>query len=300
MEEKQRGRRRRRRGVEPRSWNSPTSRSKSVRSSISRSSPTCRRTPTGRATQLVAAQDALDTAKVQTDQAAAIVDQRLQVLDPPEQPVRPPADCRRRGDDTCSSSVCSGSCCRSSRSSCPRSLDRTIRVPNDITGRFGVDVLAVVPEHGALTDADGQGRRGSTSGPSGPSALPTSSAGSPTAAWRSSTPTGKPRPRHAGRRSRHRCGTSWPACELHSSEGLPSRLALTSALVGEGVTFITRSLASVIAYDTRVVGRRRRPQLAAAVASGRDQRRPRSRRRRRARCDARRGHQADVQPTVSA
>ena len=25
-------------------------------------------------------------------------------------------------------------------------LDRTIRVPNDITGRFGVDVLAVVPD----------------------------------------------------------------------------------------------------------------------------------------------------------
>jgi succinoglycan biosynthesis transport protein ExoP len=38
--------------------------------------------------------------------------------------------------------------------------------------------------------------------------------------------------------------------ELHSAEGLPSRLAFTSALVGEGVTFITRSLASVIAYDT--------------------------------------------------
>ena len=38
--------------------------------------------------------------------------------------------------------------------------------------------------------------------------------------------------------------------ELHSADGLPSRLALTSALAGEGVTFVTRSLASVIAYDT--------------------------------------------------
>jgi Mrp family chromosome partitioning ATPase len=38
--------------------------------------------------------------------------------------------------------------------------------------------------------------------------------------------------------------------ELHSTDGLPSRLALTSALAGEGVTFIARSLASVIAYDT--------------------------------------------------
>ncbi|MET0326662.1 MAG: CpsD/CapB family tyrosine-protein kinase, partial [Ilumatobacteraceae bacterium] len=38
--------------------------------------------------------------------------------------------------------------------------------------------------------------------------------------------------------------------ELHSTDGLPSRLALTSALAGEGVTFVARSLASVIAYDT--------------------------------------------------
>ena len=38
--------------------------------------------------------------------------------------------------------------------------------------------------------------------------------------------------------------------QLHDSDGLPSRLALTSALVGEGVTYITRSLAAVLAYDT--------------------------------------------------
>jgi tyrosine-protein kinase len=35
-----------------------------------------------------------------------------------------------------------------------------------------------------------------------------------------------------------------------SGDGIPGRLALTSALRGEGVTFMTRSLASVIAYDT--------------------------------------------------
>jgi tyrosine-protein kinase Etk/Wzc len=35
-----------------------------------------------------------------------------------------------------------------------------------------------------------------------------------------------------------------------SNAPLPSRLAVTSALRGEGVTFITRSLASVLAYDT--------------------------------------------------
>ena len=57
--------------------------------------------------------------------------------------------------------------------------------------------------------------------------------------------------------------------ELHSPEGLPVRLALTAALVGEGVTFVTRSLAAVVAYvavgAARVVlwgGRQRRPTLA--------------------------------------
>lgn len=38
--------------------------------------------------------------------------------------------------------------------------------------------------------------------------------------------------------------------QLHDAQGLPERLALTSALIGEGVTYITRSLAAVIAYDT--------------------------------------------------
>ncbi len=38
--------------------------------------------------------------------------------------------------------------------------------------------------------------------------------------------------------------------QLHDAQGLPERLALTSALVGEGVTYVTRSLAAAIAYDT--------------------------------------------------
>lgn len=38
--------------------------------------------------------------------------------------------------------------------------------------------------------------------------------------------------------------------ELHESGGLPAAVAVTAALRGEGVTYITRSLASVIAYDT--------------------------------------------------
>jgi Mrp family chromosome partitioning ATPase len=38
--------------------------------------------------------------------------------------------------------------------------------------------------------------------------------------------------------------------QLHGTEGLPARLALTSALAGEGVTYVARSLAAVVAYDT--------------------------------------------------
>jgi Mrp family chromosome partitioning ATPase len=38
--------------------------------------------------------------------------------------------------------------------------------------------------------------------------------------------------------------------QLHDADGLPSRLAITSALIGEGVTYVSRSLAAVVAYDT--------------------------------------------------
>jgi Mrp family chromosome partitioning ATPase len=38
--------------------------------------------------------------------------------------------------------------------------------------------------------------------------------------------------------------------QRHGTQGLPSRLALTSALAGEGVTYVARSLAAVVAYDT--------------------------------------------------
>jgi Mrp family chromosome partitioning ATPase len=38
--------------------------------------------------------------------------------------------------------------------------------------------------------------------------------------------------------------------QLDNPDGLPRRLALTSALKGEGVSYMSRSLASVIAYDT--------------------------------------------------
>lgn len=37
---------------------------------------------------------------------------------------------------------------------------------------------------------------------------------------------------------------------LHEADGLPNRLALTSSLAGEGVTYVARSIAAAIAYDT--------------------------------------------------
>jgi Mrp family chromosome partitioning ATPase len=37
---------------------------------------------------------------------------------------------------------------------------------------------------------------------------------------------------------------------VQMQEGLPSRLALTAALKGEGVTYVTRTLGALIAYDT--------------------------------------------------
>jgi Mrp family chromosome partitioning ATPase len=40
--------------------------------------------------------------------------------------------------------------------------------------------------------------------------------------------------------------------QLHDEQGIPPRIALTSALAGEGVTYATRSLAAVLAYDTEL------------------------------------------------
>jgi Mrp family chromosome partitioning ATPase len=40
--------------------------------------------------------------------------------------------------------------------------------------------------------------------------------------------------------------------QLHDAQGIPERIALTSALSGEGVTYTTRSLAAVMAYDMQL------------------------------------------------
>jgi uncharacterized protein involved in exopolysaccharide biosynthesis len=95
-------------------------------------------------TQLLEAQDAVDAAKVQTDQAAAIVDQRVRLVDEPAQPSAPDGRLKKAALTMVVFGVLG---CLLSLGSVvlAASLDRTIRVPNDITARFGVDVLAVVP-----------------------------------------------------------------------------------------------------------------------------------------------------------
>ena len=95
--------------------------------------------------QLVSAQDALDQAKTQSDQAQAIVNQRLQVLDQPELPPASKAGLRDAALKVIIFAVL-GAILSIVSVVVSAMLDRTIRVPDDITGKFGIDVLAVVPE----------------------------------------------------------------------------------------------------------------------------------------------------------
>lgn len=95
--------------------------------------------------QLVVAKDALDEARTNTDQAAAIVNQRLRVLDPPE-PALAPLGRLRNAALTMFIFAVLGVVLSIATVVISATLDRTIRVPNDITSKFGVDVLAVVPE----------------------------------------------------------------------------------------------------------------------------------------------------------
>ena len=92
-----------------------------------------------------AAQDALAEAQFRADQAEIALEQRISVQDPPEEPGAP--EPRLKGAVltvilfgvlgvglTLASVVISAT------------LDRTVRLPNDVTGKFGLDVLAVVPD----------------------------------------------------------------------------------------------------------------------------------------------------------
>ncbi len=97
------------------------------------------------ADQLRTAQDALDQAKTQTEQASAIVAQRIRLLDEPE-PAGAPAGRLRAAALTMIVFGVVGVMLSLATVVLSASLDHTIRVPNDVTARFGIDVLAVVPD----------------------------------------------------------------------------------------------------------------------------------------------------------
>lgn len=89
--------------------------------------------------------DALDEAKFRTAQAAIQVGQRLQVLDEPELPLS--AQPRlRKALLTMVLFLVLGILLMLASVIASATLDRTVRVPNDITGKFGLDVLAVIPD----------------------------------------------------------------------------------------------------------------------------------------------------------
>ena len=89
-------------------------------------------------------QVALDQATLQTAQAPDIVNQRVQVLDEPEAPLAPEGRLKKAVLTVAVFGVL-GVLLSLASVVLAAGLDRTIRVPNDITARFGVDVLAVVP-----------------------------------------------------------------------------------------------------------------------------------------------------------
>jgi capsular polysaccharide biosynthesis protein len=80
----------------------------------------------------------------QTETAPAVVEQRIRVLDEPEAPAA--AEGRmKKAVLTVAVFFVLGVLLSLGSVVLAASLDRTVRVPNDITARFGVDVLAVVP-----------------------------------------------------------------------------------------------------------------------------------------------------------
>jgi capsular polysaccharide biosynthesis protein len=102
----------------------------------------------GRAqTKLEEAQDQLDTAALQSAEAAAVVDQRVRILDEPSLSLAAEGRMRQAAMTmilfgTVGLLLSIGTVIVAAM------LDRTIRVPDDITAQFGLDVLAVVPSRG--------------------------------------------------------------------------------------------------------------------------------------------------------
>jgi uncharacterized protein involved in exopolysaccharide biosynthesis len=89
--------------------------------------------------------DSLDQAKLASNSAAAEVDQLLRVTDPPEEPVAPEPRLRKAALTLVVFGVL-GVLLSLASVIVAATLDRTIRVPGDITAKFDLDVLAVVPD----------------------------------------------------------------------------------------------------------------------------------------------------------
>jgi uncharacterized protein involved in exopolysaccharide biosynthesis len=86
-----------------------------------------------------------DAAELATAQARVVVQQRLQTVDAPEIPPSPEPRLRKAAL-TLFLFAAVGAVLSLALVVMTATLDRTIRVPNDITAKFGLDVLAVVPD----------------------------------------------------------------------------------------------------------------------------------------------------------
>jgi uncharacterized protein involved in exopolysaccharide biosynthesis len=89
--------------------------------------------------------NARDAAELATAQARVVVQQRLQTVDEPEIPTSPEPRLRKAAL-TLFLFGAVGAVLSLALVVMTATLDRTIRVPNDITAKFGLDVLAVVPD----------------------------------------------------------------------------------------------------------------------------------------------------------
>ena len=95
-------------------------------------------------TRYADALSALDEAKTSTASARDIVNQRLRPSDPPERPAAAESGLRN-AILTMFLFGALGLMMTIALVVISATFDRTIRVPNDITAKFGLDVLAVVP-----------------------------------------------------------------------------------------------------------------------------------------------------------
>jgi uncharacterized protein involved in exopolysaccharide biosynthesis len=89
--------------------------------------------------------NARDSAELATAQARVVVQQRLQTVDEPELPTTPQPRLRKAAL-TLFLFGAVGALLSLALVVITATLDRTIRVPNDITAKFGHDVLAVIPD----------------------------------------------------------------------------------------------------------------------------------------------------------